>query len=466
MRLRVTIALLAVLALAPAARAATFTSPLKLTGGTGGEPSLITDPLGDAFVAGPQGIPSGANGSGGVGFWSSHDDGSTFGPAKLLGSDLGGGDSDLAYAKGAVYLIDLEAAAAQICKSTDRGATFTGIGPTPDPSGCTKTNGGQAGPSDDRQWLTPAPDGTIYLTYHEFVSAQPVAFRSDNGGADQFANSCGPLVTDPTIQANVPTDVTGGTLVSKPVTDANGNLYVLFSTTTQQENALAQAQGQTSGTFSQLYLAVSKDKCQTFTDYTVFDGEKRHGENTVQFGNIFNDLAIDGAGNLYAVGAGYIGNTPFAKTTSLYVLHSGDHGQHWSDPVQVGGADSAHMLPAAAGGPQAGQLSLGYFRTVNGVTDPNDTTGKWTYETAQSADANSDSPSFDISDVSPGTIYHNGDICNAGTLCGTVPGGPSDRSLLDFTSAALDAQGCPLYTFAANPTGSPGKTADPTPSTT
>ena len=34
--------------------------------------------------------------------------------------------------------------------------------------------------------------------------------------------------------------------------------------------------------------------------------------------------------------------------------------------------------------------------------------------------------------------------------------GSSSGSLLDFTSAALDVQGCPLYTFAANPTGSPG----------
>jgi len=44
------------------------------------------------------------------------------------------------------------------------------------------------------------------------------------------------------------------------VTDSKGNLYVLFSTTTQQQNALAQSQGQSSGTFNQLYLAVSHDK--------------------------------------------------------------------------------------------------------------------------------------------------------------------------------------------------------------
>jgi hypothetical protein len=457
MRMRATIGVLAAFAvLAPAASGAAFTAPVRLTGAAGGEPSIVTDPFGDVFVSGPQGIPSGANGNPGVGFWASRDDGSSFGTAQLIGSDTGGGDSDVLYSKGTVYVADLEATAAQICKSTDRGTTFNGIGPVPDPGHCTTTNGGQAGPSDDRQWLTAAPDGTLYLTYHEFVSAQPIAFRSDNGGTDLFANACGPLITDPTIQSNVPTDITGGTLVARPITDKAGNLYVLFATTTQHENAVAASQGQSSGTFSQLYLAKSTDKCKTFTDYTVFDGEKRFGENTVQFGDIFNDLVIDGAGNLYVVGAGYIGTTPFAKSTNIYLFSSRDLGQHWSPFTQVGSSNSAHMLPAAVGGPSSGQISIGYFRTVNGVTDPNATTAKWTYSTAQSLNADAGKPAFSYSDVHPGVVDHNGDICNQGILCGSQPGGPSDRSLLDFTAAAVDSHGCPLFAFAGNPTGSPG----------
>ncbi|HEY3728686.1 MAG TPA: hypothetical protein VGL51_16030 [Solirubrobacteraceae bacterium] len=451
------IAVVAVLgALVPAASAATFTNPVKLTGAAGGEPSIVTDPFGDAFVSGPQGIPSGANETAGVGFWVSRNDGSSFATAKLIGSDTGGGDSDLLFSKGALYVADLEASTAQICKSTDRGNTFSGIGPAPDPNHCTTTNGGQAGPSEDREWLTASPSGTLYLTYHEFVSAQPLAFRSDNAGGDNFSNTCGSIVTDPTIESNVPTDITGGTLVAKPVTDSKGNLYVLFSTTTQHENALAAAQGMPSGTFSQLYLAVSHDKCQSFTDYTVFDGEKQNGENTVQFGDIFNDLAIDGADNLYVVGAGYIGHTPFAKTANVYMFRSTDHGTHWSVPTQVGASNAAHMLPAAAGGPRAGQLTIGYFRTVNGVTDPNSTAGKWTYSTAQSTQANSSAPAFSYSEVNPGFVYHKGDVCNEGILCGSTPNGPSDRSLLDFTSVATDTHGCPIFTFAGNPTGSPG----------
>jgi hypothetical protein len=110
------------------------------------------------------------------------------------------------------------------------------------------------------------------------------------------------------------------------------------------------------------------------------------------------------------------------------------------------------MVPTAAGGPRAGQLAVGYFQTTNGVTDPNSLTGKWTYTTAETGNATSAAPGFSYADVNPGVVYHNGQVCNAGILCG-LPGQASDRSLLDFTSATMDPAGCPLFTFAGNPTG-------------
>lgn len=455
----------AALCIAPAAHAAaSFTTPVKLAGATsgsgpyGGEPSIAVSPKGVVMVAGPQEIPSGVNGTPGTGLWISHDDGTTFGPGKYIGSYLGGGDDDVIYDAGTWYEGDLEAAATEICKSTDTGMTWTGVGPFPDPSNCTTFNGGQAGFSDDRPWLTadPTDPNRVYLTYHEFVSAQPLAFYTADGGGDDFSNPCGSIVSDPAIEANVPTDITGGTLVARPVVDRQGNLYVLFVATTQAQNFAALTQGSPSGTFSQIYLAVSRDHCQSFTDYTVFDGSKL-GTNTVQFGDIFNDLAIDGAGNLYVVGAGYIGTTSPNNTANVYLFSSTDHGQHWSKPVELDSPHYAHMMPAAVGGPQAGQLAIGYFRTLaSGKTDPNDSTDTWTYSAAESNDASSASPTFAYSDVNPGYSYHNGEICNLGTLCGLVPG-PSDRSLADFTSAALAPNGCPLFTFAGNPTGSPGK---------
>src|SRR5947209_3491078 len=284
-------------AVSSASAAQNFTTPVQLSNPPGGgEPSMATDPQGDVLVAGPQGIPSGLNGTPGTGIWVSRNDGTSFSAGKFIGSNIGGGDDDVIYDQGTFYTADLEAVASEICKSTDRGNSWTGVGPVPDPFGCTQVNTGQVGPSDDRPWLAadPTDSNRLYLVYHEFVSAQPIAFRTNNGGGDDFANPCGPLVTDPAIEANVPTDITGGTLVARPVVGKDGTLYVLFVTTTQQENVQAASQGAPSGTFSQMYLAVSHDHCQTFTDHTVFDGQAKYGSNDVQFGDVFNDLVLDG----------------------------------------------------------------------------------------------------------------------------------------------------------------------------
>jgi len=452
------LALPATLMAAPAgATAMTFSPPVELLGAGGGEPSIATDQKGNVYVSGPQGIPAGLNGTPGVGFWASHDDAASFGPATLMGSYLGGGDSDVQVAPddGTVGVLDLEAVASAVCFSHDKGASFQSASPIPDATNCQKLPTGQAGPSDDREWLTLGPGGRAFVTYHEFVSAQPVIFRTDNLGQDAFtAGPCGPIVTDPTIEANVPQDITGGTLISKPVLDKQGNLYILFTTTTQAENA-ANLPGSVSGTFSQIYLAVSKDSCGSFTDYTVFDGSAV-GTNSVQFGDIFNDIAIDGAGDLYAIGAGYIDSTaPSSATADIFMLSSTDGGAHWSAPRKVNTDVGAHMMPAAVGGPLAGQVSIGYFRTVNGKTDPNDADGKWTYTIAESSNAtDATKAGFEFADVSGGKVYHSGDICNSGILCGTgLPGTGSDRSLADFTQATMDADGCPIFTFAGNPAG-------------
>ena len=431
-----------------------FTTPIALTGAVGGEPGVDNDKAGNVYVVGPQGIPAGVNGTSGAGFWVSHDNADTFAHAAFLGSFLGGGDSDVAVGPddAAVWLADLEAIAGEICISHDKGATFTGIGPVPDPLHCTAVNTGQAGPSNDRQWLTVDKGGRAYFTYHEFVTAYPMMFRTDNGGGDLFTHVCGPLVTDPTVLQNVPQDITGGTLVSRPVLDSAGNIYVMFTTTTQAQNVAALAAGHVSGTFSQIYLAKSTDHCATFTDVTVFDGSAV-GTNTVQFGDDFNVLAIDGADRLYAVAAGFVGTTEFAPVAHLYLLSSSDHGTTWTAPKQIDTDGGAHMLPAGIGGPAGGQLAIGYFRTTNGTTDPNSTDGEWTYTVGLATNASDGSPSFATTDIQAGHIFHKGDICNQGILC--VEG---DRSLLDFSSATVDGHGCVIYAWAGHT--DPGTDAD------
>ncbi|MFN2582477.1 MAG: hypothetical protein ABR498_07035 [Candidatus Dormibacteria bacterium] len=431
----------------------------------------MTAGIGNVVVSAPQGV-----GGGEGDYWISHDHGATWPSTPInLGAVHGGGDEDEAFAPqdgtsyaDQLYIADLAATYSTVCTSKAPFTTFTTVGPAPDMNNCSGETGpnGDVGPSSDRQWLTTDKNGRAYLTYHEFNSAQPLAFTTTNGGADGFTTACGSIIgaNDPLIEQYVPQDITGGTLVSKPVVDPNGTLYVLFTTTTQQENADAVSKGHPSGTFSEAFMAVSTDHCATFNDYTIYDG---YGSNlpctqvatcnSVQFGDIFNDLVVDSAGNLYSIADGFVGTTPFAPTSDIYLFTSpaSSHGQTWSAPIRLTNNGQGHMMPAAATGPTPGQLAIGYFETVNGHPNPTDTTAQWAYTVTETDNALTASPALASAQMQGGTngiVYHTGAICNLGIICNPLTES-GDRSLADFTSASMDSDGCPFFSFAGNPNG-------------
>jgi hypothetical protein len=74
--------------------------------------------------------------------------------------------------------------------------------------------------------------------------------------------------------------------------------------------------------------------------------------------------------------------------------------------------------------------------------DHNNLNGQWFFHVAASFDAGK---TFDSFTVTP-TSYHNGPVCNLGTLC------TSGRDLLDFTTVAVNPQtGCGFAVFAGDP---------------
>ena len=430
-----------------------YSKPLVLSDGLGGgEPSIAIDPKAHQYVyiAAPQSVPAffnaavGGTNTNGVGFWASSNGGLSFAKGINVGSTTGGGDSDVAVGPDhSVYVADLEAVAADICKSTDHGKTFTSGNFAAD--GCSAITTNQQGPEDDRPWLSTAPDGSVYLTYHDFAAGFPIVERSTDGGGT-FA-PCGSIL-DPQGPAAQNYNPAQGTIVAKPAISPKGSMYVVV---TEPPNTSPTVVG---APLSNLYMAVAQQGCTgstVFANYQIFDGSAA-GAN---LGKIFNAVTMDGGGNLYVVAAGVLSSTQ--KTTNVYLFHSTDHGVHWSKPIQVNPPGlRSNVMPAIVGGNGAGQVAVGWFGCTQSG-DPNSCTS-WDYYATQSTDAGTHFlPAKDITG-----IVHKSNICTLGIDCGTPldgNGGNGNRNLADFSSAAIDPTTGDV-TFAIP--GDPGTAACPT----
>ena len=294
------------------------------------------------------------------------------------------------------------------------------------------------------------------------MSAQPLSVpqRQRRRGSASRPDACGSIVTDPTIEANIPHGHhRAGPWSARPVDRlGTGTSTSCLRPRRNRRTPTPPRRGQPSGTFSQLYLAVSKDNCQSFTDYPVYDGTPRWDQtNTVQFGDIFNNLAIDGAGNLYVIGTGFVATRRSSRTPRLSGCCRSERRRSAMDanrPARLGQTRRAPRTCCRrrSGGPQAGQLAIGYFqhdRTES--TDPNDTKGQWTYSTAEIEQRERYASGFQLRRRQPRPrVPHGRDLQPRNPLWPTCRGGPSDRSLLDFTSVVLNPSGCPLFTFAGN----------------
>jgi hypothetical protein len=413
-----------------------FTTPKALpdsppTGSMqGGEPSVAFDPSGDGhvyFVA-----PGGSDeGTGGINFWGSDDHGKTIARHFSIGSVFGGGDSDIDVGVDhTVFGADLEVVASAICISHDFGKTF--------PGGCQDTGlpPDQAGPEADREWLTPSRNdrNVIYLTYHDFAAELPIVERSTDGGST-WAPCGNVLEPGSAAQQNFST---GGTDVGKPVVGKDESLYVPI---TEPSSPLV------TSNYNNFYVAVADGGCTgvtQFKDYTIYSNP---GANLA---NIFSDIAMDGAGNLYAAASGKL--TADQTTYGTYVWVSRDKGKTWSKPIRVNTANlTANVLPALAGGLRGGQVTLGWYGTSTSG-DPNNSFDTWRYYAATSTNYGK---TFSQAMVTP-TVFHFGDVCTIGILCGT-PGEADNRNLLDFSSIGVDpSTGCVLTVFPGDPYDTPG----------
>jgi hypothetical protein len=448
-------ALLATLALAASAHAATFSAPAALPNSLpssdpnhpqrqGGEPSAVFDPGGSLLYAASPGAPGG-----GGNFWRSTDGGQTWSQGLTVGSLAGGGDSDLAVAYDSahtVFNIDLEdLVASDLCSSTDHGQTFPN-------NGCATgfaTN--QQQPASDRPWINtdPTHPGLLYGGYDglAFGGGAPEMQTSTDGGRT-FSN-CG-QVLEPGSDAFAHFSPTGALenseTMGKPAIGPDGSVYVPF---TQPHMVGQQATEPADPTPGNLYVGVGRGGCppatSTFHDTTIYKNDAGLGS---EFAAIFPGVAVDPGGYVYVLGDGRLSGTQ--SGFGIYLFVSRDGGEHFSAPIQVDpGPPHAAQIASIAAGNAPGEVLIGWYSSPN--PDSNSAAGVWRYNIAESFDAGR---TFSTTTVTPSPM-HFGAICDLGIEC---TGG---RNLLDFTTVAVNpASGCAFAVFAGDPFDTPqnGKT--------
>lgn len=387
----------------------------------GGEPSMQDDGHGHIYITTPLG--TGSIGGTGVKFWRSSDDGASFPePVTTGGTLLGGSDSDVASdaSGGNVWIADLAAAYSNVLHSTDFGKTF------PSQS--------QTGPEDDREWITPLGKSLI-LTYHDLAQNIPMIYISTDQGATWAPGGTAGMVIAPGSTGF--SDTKCNTLVSKPVTDAQGNLYILTNTSTLAEDLSVGCAAP--APLDRLYLSVSHDGGHSFTTMLVNDisAASTGRAHSGTWGNTFNQLGIDAAGNLYIDAAGTLdGSAPLQN----YLLVSTDHGRTFSAPIRTDASPDAQLFPAIAAG-QKGQVAVGYYQGHKPLNTADGSDFQFVID--ETLNATSAHPTFTHSVLTPlkGTTPHPDGICTAGIFCGTPLSAGGNRNLADFESMTVDPTG-------------------------
>src|SRR5436190_2195455 len=427
----------------PSTRAATYTSGgMTFSANTAckapaafsdGEPSSRVDVFGNAYVCGIQGVPAGvdlwyfdlrptlAGGAANpnydpnmrVPLYRGKPDSPTTiaAQSQLQAGALGGGDIDLAVGFSNYAGVDaalspspapvlayssLTVANVTVGRSFDLGKTFQF-----NPLG----NALAGVPINDRQWMGFFDDHTVFLEYRNFAEGLAFAQQSTNGGL-----TYGPA----TLVGTLPQ--TGALDVDR----FDGTVYI-------------------SGNDGHVAVGIPATPGAAPTSYNIHQATP----TGVSVGNLFFPVRVaadqrhknpDGSYTLVAFGTLY---GVYSDGANLYLIHSLDHGQHWSNPVRVNNpADSnlkLNIFPWLATGPTPGSVGIVWYATNNSTNDDN---ARWRVYYAQTFNATSDTPSFQYARASD----HSNHAANI-SLSGLVLTGGPNRNLLDYFQVNFDPLG-------------------------
>ncbi len=376
----------AMLAAVPASHAASFGSPVVVTGDDLGEPGIDVANDGTIYVNAPTGLLSNLPGSPSAVFRSTDGGASwTKTPDGARANLPGGGDSDISLDpdNGKIYMTDLWLGSATVSTSSDRGQTWT-------------ANPFEGTPVQDRQWISTPGNGIAYHLTHQ-IPAGLVVSKSVDGG----------LTFPVRTVAATPVDATGcicppGTLISEAgggTLGANDRVGFVYATSTGGINFARSTNGAL--TFSQSTVSPASDADTT---------------------PAFPVVANAGGNHLVAVWLENVGNS-----SRIRFADSTDWGGSWSAPrTLVSGGASVYPWVDARGSHVAVSL---YHTSAAGTADSVPESAQW-YETyIESTDGGA---TFSAPQTVDPTPVKSGPICTEGTGCS------GDRELLDFQSVALD----------------------------
>ncbi len=373
------------------AGAASFGTPVVVSGDNASEPGIDVAPDGTLYVNAPVGLLSNVPGSPSDVF-RSDDGGATWTalPASLKANLPGGGDSDIAIsADGTLSETDLWLGNSTVATSSDKGQTWT-------------AQPVQGVPGQDRQWVTATSGGRVYHVVHQIPSGLWVSRSIDSG------------LTYPqqVLAANVE-DQTGcicppGNIVSEDgglLADKVGGVY---ATSTGGVGFYRSTNGGL-----------------TFTN--TLPGPA----SSATTNGAFPAVADNGNGKLAVVWQAVLGNT-----STVWFTTSSDFGSTWAPAKQiVTSGTSLYPWVAYRGGKIA--ISL-YHTDAAGTPDTVAEGSQWFESYLESTDGGATFSALQSADPTP---VKSGPVCTGGINCS------ADRELGDFQQVVIDGAGHALMSY-------------------
>jgi hypothetical protein len=310
------------------------------------------------------------------------------------GLEPGGGDTDVATAtaKNAagfynVYVASLTLANVDVSTSKDGGATWS-------------LNAVTGLPIDDREWAAATGASKVCISYLTapgiLIPAAGLHVQCSTDAGATF-----PQLADAYDGSDAATGCRSasrsGNLAFDP---SNGsNLYAIAACQT-----IADATNPNPTDLHVVVVASSSDGGSTFTDHVVYSNP----DATVGYANNFPNIAVDTAGNVYAV---------YSDDHVVYYSYSTDHGSTWQGPYAVSKAGTSIFPWTAAG--DAGKIDVVYYSTpyYDGAAEPGTypSAAAWTVRFAQNLKATTAGSGFTETTASP--VVHYGAVCQGGAGC-------------------------------------------------